>query len=373
MIHDKYEITDIAKFFHGDGPACAIEAGQQKGGRYPCWICPADLNSHPTDIAHMHYLPYLTLKDRSKKVLSTISSQEQISSGGSKLYKKLKKQEIINELHEREIYFHSDSKKHVLEEKLIKEMHGIQRLPLLYNQGFFEQLESYEVLPCEPLHDVKNHIENLYIELPLHLKKEEKKLMEEFISLSFERKETKRGVDCRKSLIKLTIALNRKINDNVYKILLSLCEIQHILYLEEANRTIENILRLHNQILIHSCLLKYVVGPNPKGLSSRCFYGKYFHAIVCHSSIMFRIVSGKSANTEQEERVFNTLKNITSNTSNHHPEHVLLNSIIRLQVREDVNAQEGRIQNDVQKLADGLPKKCNTIIPFWIIDMYEWD
>ena len=97
----------------------------------------------------------------------------------------------------------------MLEEKLIKEMHGIQRLPLLYNQGFFEQLESYEVLPCEPLHDVINHIENLYIELPLHLKKEEKKLMEEFISLSFERKETKRGVDCRKSLIKLTNRLKQ--------------------------------------------------------------------------------------------------------------------------------------------------------------------
>ena len=27
---DKYEITDIAKCFHGDAPACAIEPGQQK-------------------------------------------------------------------------------------------------------------------------------------------------------------------------------------------------------------------------------------------------------------------------------------------------------------------------------------------------------
>ena len=127
-----------------------------------------------------------------------------------------------------------------------------------------------------------------------------------------------------------------KINNDVYQILLSFREIQHILYLEEANRTIENILRLHN--LLHSWLLKYVVGPNPKGLTSRCFYGKYFHAIVCHSSS----VSGKSANTEQEEHVFNTLKTITGNTSNHHPDHVLLNRIIRLQVREEVNSQEGR-------------------------------
>ena len=65
VIHDdKHEITDIAKCFHGDGPAGAIEAGQQKNGRYPCWICPADLNSHPTEIVRMHYLPCLTLKER---------------------------------------------------------------------------------------------------------------------------------------------------------------------------------------------------------------------------------------------------------------------------------------------------------------------
>ena len=87
---------------------------------------------------------------------------------------------------------------------------------------------------------------------------------------------------------------------------------------------------------------------------------------------MLRIVSGRSANTEQEERVFNTLKTIANNTSNHHPDHVLLNSMIRLQVREEVIPQEGRMQDEVRKLANGLPIKSNTIIPFWIIDMFEW-
>ena len=97
------------------------------------------------------------------------------------------------------------------------------------------------------------------------------------------------------------------------------------------------ILRLHNQILLHLCLLKYVVATNPKGLTSHCFYGNYFYAIVCHSLILFRIMSGKLANTEKKEYVFNTLKPITSNTSSQHPDHFLLNSIIRLQVRELVN------------------------------------
>ena len=72
-----------------------MEEGQQKmRDTYPCWICPADLNSHPTDIACVRYLPYLTLKGRSVKVLSTISCQEQITSGRRKLYENLKKKKL---------------------------------------------------------------------------------------------------------------------------------------------------------------------------------------------------------------------------------------------------------------------------------------
>ena len=39
----------------------------------------------------------------------------------------------------------------------------------------FFQTENYEVLPKEPLHDVKEHIANVLIELPSHLEKDEKK------------------------------------------------------------------------------------------------------------------------------------------------------------------------------------------------------
>jgi len=42
-----------------------------------------------------------------------------------------------------------------------------------------------------------------------------------------------------------------------------------------------------------------------------------------------------SASTEDEERAFNFLKEISKHTSNHHAENVLLNSFIRLQVRDE--------------------------------------
>ena len=46
---------------------------------------------------------------------------------------------------------------------------------------------------------------------------------------------------------------------------------------------------------------------------------------------MYRIVPGKAANSEEEECIFKTLKKISSDTSNHHPGHVLIDNMIRLQ------------------------------------------
>lgn len=52
-------------------------------------------------------------------------------------------------------------------------------------------LESYEVLPVEPLHTITGHIKNLYQELPTHLPAKEKKKFNEAIELSFAGKEVK--------------------------------------------------------------------------------------------------------------------------------------------------------------------------------------
>ena len=91
-----------------------------------------------------------------------------------KIFKNLQKHEIIDELHERGIPFSCGSKKRTLEEKLTAEMHGMQRLPSLIQADSTMEtlLTDYEILGCEPLHDVKHRIENLYTELS-HLNKDE--------------------------------------------------------------------------------------------------------------------------------------------------------------------------------------------------------
>ena len=85
----EYELNDEARFFHGDGPACELEAGQQKNGNYPCWLCPANLSLN-NNLEYLKSLPQLDLKDRTNKILKSVASQDKIKAGKTKLYSKLK-------------------------------------------------------------------------------------------------------------------------------------------------------------------------------------------------------------------------------------------------------------------------------------------
>ena len=59
------------------------------------------------------------------------------------------------------------------------------------------QTGDYEVLPTEPLHDVKEHIANVLTELPSHLEKDENSAFQDIIECSFAGKEKLRGCDYR--------------------------------------------------------------------------------------------------------------------------------------------------------------------------------
>ena len=61
----------------------------------------------------------------------------------------------------------------------------------------------YEVLPTEPLHDVKEHISNIIIKIVAHLTSEEKKLYQDTQSLVSGTRDQLRGSDYREILIVL--------------------------------------------------------------------------------------------------------------------------------------------------------------------------
>lgn len=62
------QITDIMRFFHGDGPQQEFEAGAQKGGNAGCASCSGDARKYK-DLAVFLRGPHLSLSEHFKKVL----------------------------------------------------------------------------------------------------------------------------------------------------------------------------------------------------------------------------------------------------------------------------------------------------------------
>ena len=84
------------------------------------------------------------------------------------------------------------------------EMHGMQRLRSLFFSNPMSDLNNlsyYEILPHEPLHDISNHIKNLFYELVHHIPKEMKEIFSNTIQKSFNGKDAKNSSDYRKSLL----------------------------------------------------------------------------------------------------------------------------------------------------------------------------
>ena len=83
-------------------------------------------------------------------------------------------------------------------------------------------------------------------------------------------------------------------------------------------------------------LLFIHIKDNLKSLTSRKLFGVYYHSIVKHAPIQFRLFSGRTANTEKEEAMFTAMKRDTNNSSNFHPDNVMKNIIIRAQARNKI-------------------------------------
>ena len=120
-------------------------------------------------------------------------------------------------------------------------------------------------------------------------------------------------------------------------------------------------------------LCKEIIG-QPEILTSRKFYGRYWHSLTAHAAKQSRIISGRSTNTEEEERHFNTLQGITKLT-NRRPGDIITPSLVRLQAEQHmtkarqasaVKAQESQIS----KCYKALPAIPNTVIPHRFLMRY---
>jgi len=294
-------------------------------------------------------------------------------------YKNLKVNEIKAELRARG---RSDiGKKTELEKELSEMLGGTTRLPaLLHPNNDFDvnlkslNLENYEVLCFEALHCSMNHIKNILQELTHHITDIDTLIkLKEILSVQFS-KEKMRGVDYRKTLIFVTIALYPIANREVKLLIVTLCEMIEIFYSQDEKRSPKMILRLHNLCWRHAIQCRRVLTP-PKSLTYRKLFGLYFHSCINHSAQLLRLISHRSTNAEMLERLFEKLSDITSKTWSKRIEDLSKNAILHYQVekakpRNNCLMKEER---EISKIAKSLPKLGNTVIPLTDIEKYTGD
>lgn len=368
------KFCDKLRFCHGDMPLRAFEAGQQKGGNFFCASCGLHCD-FTFSLEHALNCQVLSLQDRIDTMMQGAVTRKNTLLKKAKPLEGLTKQELEQELASRSIY--EGKNKHELQDLLVEKMAGQKRIPALVVNNPTSSLQelglaNYEILPCEPLHDLGHHIENFFAEFPKHLPSPEATLLEDTINLSLAGKDSKRCVDYRITLIKTTSVAHQSplISEKTLLALDTLVEMQRILYSDDKTRCPSQILRYYNQAWYHSILLYDLIVNNPKKLTLRKMFGVYFHNLSAHAGDMLRLISGQSTNAERQERIFNSVKRITKLTSNYHPGHIIPNLFVRLQAEKEMGLQgnDARSQQaHVSDLSKSLPPGKNTYIPYTVI------
>ena len=227
----------------------------------------------------------------------------------------------------------------------------------------------------EPLHDVSDHIQNLYEELPQHAPKDFKKSLKEVIQNSFNGKEAKNFSNYRNSLSVVCVWLIKQYPKHfVIEIFTTLVEIQEFSYATEEQRNQVSILQLQNVCFQHAMVLKLHIQGQLKSLTSCKFLGSYYHSFIKHAPKQHHIVSGRTSNTEKEEATFNSIKVATSLASNHHPNNVIANALIRLQAKDALNENQTTPEREskITKMYEFIKRNFkNTVISFHWIKKYK--
>ena len=341
-------IKDKMRLFKGDGPAAQFEAGQQKGGKFPCWGCSIH-KSRISDFVHASSLPLISLNDRVDKVLASLQSLKASKLKKTKLYTDLSIDNLILELQERGIKLSTKQRKYKIQYLLTEEMHGIQRLPSLLfdnptNTLNDMNLDHYEISTIEPLHDVGNHIKNIYEEIPLHLTALLRKDLSAVIKASFNDKIEKKTADYRLSLVHVvSYLIKNHSHTKVLAIFETLLNIVHLLYMPYGKRTNKTILSLYTDTR--------------------------------HAGDYYRIVPGSTIHTEKEERSFTRVKSITNNTSNRHAQHVINNVFVRVAVcdKREKKTTSQRLENKISKEYENLMEMPrNTFVSFQTIEKHPF-
>jgi hypothetical protein len=325
-------VVDILGFMQGDNSHIWNELELVHGGNgFCCSSCFSSANTFSIVSSTLRS----DIRTLSAIVESAASSKYTSERKHLKPYGKMKKKELQEELDERNIYdFDERTTVQELPELVRISRNGVENLPPVMLEPQVMDLNAVnladaEVVGIEPMHVLKGHTENLLEELSSSHYGKMKQALEKFKRLEFADKVILRARDYRTALHKMpTFLASEGMSSDYYMLFDSLSDVAKLCYMPEKNRSSAAILRLYNQSFMYTMLIKQIIG-NPKRITKRKLYGLYFHAIMKHAPLTLRTVSLSSMHVEREERLFHSIKDISSKTSSHKPDNILTNFFLR--------------------------------------------
>ena len=120
-------VTDVMRFFHGDGPEQQFESGEQRGGNNGCSACSGDSRRY-RDLAYSLRCPHLSLADRCRIVHAGPAGRTK-RNGGIRPFKDMTVAELRAECAERGL--DDEGLKKELQQNLKEQLKGVQRVPAL--------------------------------------------------------------------------------------------------------------------------------------------------------------------------------------------------------------------------------------------------
>lgn len=213
------------------------------------------------DLAHALHCKWRSLADLQQLVVAGTYGKNK---GKLKPMDGLRVQELRMELQSRG--YQTDEKlKPQLQEDLTDLLAGAQRVPTILILDPTQtptslNLPKYEVLDCEPLHDLKGHLHNLLREiphlLPPHLKQQSQRLLDTTIP----KQKVSRAV-LRTASIKLFLKLlqHEAACSEVVNLLRTVVMISELFYLRDSKRTPKTILQLYNITWLHHELCAHLI------------------------------------------------------------------------------------------------------------------
>ena len=358
-------VNDRVRFFIGDKPAQQFEHGTQVGGAFKCGGC-GYKDYLMQDLSHALQCPPRSLESLQTLILSGKYGNR---AGLLKPLDKLRVAELKVELTSRGVDT-TTLKKPEMQEKLTELLRGAQRVPslLVLNPG--QPLKSlhlgdYEVLDCEPLHDLKGHGHNLLSELPHVLEPPHRQAITQIIQTTL--KDSLTGAHIRVAIIKVYLKLLKlDVSEKIKQLMGTLVKMSQLLYLPESARSPKTVLQLYNVTWFHHELCCELI-PNPITQTREKLYGAYFHDLIVHAPPQYQIVSLRSTNTESTERQFSQVKHIGLKATNRKPENVLTAVLLGMQAKEMTGATStiASLQKQatmVTEVAKKVPKYRGTVV-----------